>query len=347
MATIKDIAAQAKVSLATVSRVLNNDQTLSVSEETRERIFAIADEMQYKPSRTKRLKRETEMAQKEIGLLLWISPDEENEDPYFSSVRRGIERRCEELGITIAKTIRGKQVENHTFQHLDGLITVGSIDMEDMDKIFSKKNGLVLVNHSLDLRAYDSVKLDFQQAVEDVLNHLFALGHEKIGFVGGHEYLYKLGPDKKGPTVAEARRLHFERIMREKGLYDPEHVYIGEWSTASGYDIMNQILSKADRPTACFFANDPMAIGALRALHEHGVKVPEAMAVIGFDDIDVSAYVNPPLTTVKVYPDQIGRTALQLLIERFEGREIPIHAVVGTSLIVRESCGTPKIEPSV
>jgi LacI family transcriptional regulator len=339
IATIKDIAEQAKVSSATVSRVLNNDSTLSVSEETRERIFFVAKQFGYKPSRIKRMKKENDLSSKEIGLLLWISPDEEKEDPYFSFVRRGIEKHCEELGVMISKVFQGQNVDLNMFQELDGLIIVGSVDIEDIKKMFSKNSKIILVNHSLDYRDYDSVKLHFQQAMEDVLNHFFDLGHQKIGFIGGHEYLYKLGPNKKGENVVDARRFHYERIMQARNCFDPELVYIGDWTTASGYEMMQQMLDQPQHPTACFIGNDPMAIGALRALHEHGIKVPQEMAIIGFDDIDVSAYVNPPLTTVKVYPEQIGKTAVHLLIERMEGREVPIHAVIGTSLVVRETCG--------
>ncbi|MCY9669349.1 LacI family DNA-binding transcriptional regulator [Paenibacillus alginolyticus] len=342
MATIKDIAEQANVSSATVSRVLNNDLSLSVSDETRDRIFLVAEEIGYKPSRVKRLKKENELSNKQIGLLLWISSDDEKEDPYFSSVRLSVEKRCEELGIAIGKVVRGNNVDPSAFHQMDGLIVVGSVDMEDIEKIYPNRAAVVLVNHLLNNSNYDSVKLDFQQAVEDVLGHLFHLGHQKIGMIGGFEYVYKLGPNKKGPTAVDIRQLHFERVMKDKGWYNPEYMYTGEWNTASGYELMKEMLGKSDRPTACFISNDPMAIGTLRALHENGVDVPSEMAIIGFDDIDVSAYVNPPLTSVKVFPEQIGRSAVQLLVERFEGREPVLHVTIGTNLVVRESCGGKK-----
>ncbi|GAB2699215.1 LacI family DNA-binding transcriptional regulator [Paenibacillus thermoaerophilus] len=340
MATIKDIAQQAHVSAATVSRVLNNDASLSVSEETRERIFMIAEQLNYKPSRIKRLKNENRLSRKEIGLFLWATPEDEKHDPYFLSIRRGIEMRCEELGIAIGKVMRGNsQPDIQPMDHLDGLIVVGSVDEQDISKLFRNKNAVVLVNHTEDLKGYDSVKLYFKQAVEDVMNHLFSLGHTEIGYIGGNEHIYKLGPDHKGQPVNDPRRVHFERIMKEKGWLKPEFVHTGEWTTNSGYEIMREMLKQPNRPTACFIASDPMAIGALRALHEQGVKVPEEMAIVGFDDIEVSAYVNPPLTTVKVYPEQLGKTAVQLLLERLEGREVPLHVTVATTLVVRDSCG--------
>lgn len=143
MATIKDIARQANVSSATVSRVLNNDATLSVSEDTRDRIFTIAEELQYKPTRMKKLKRENHMSQRQIGLLLLNSPDEEKLDPYFLSIREGIERHCQELGITIDHVFRAGRVDLSAFRQLDGLIIVGSIDVSEIDNIFSKKKNVL------------------------------------------------------------------------------------------------------------------------------------------------------------------------------------------------------------
>lgn len=342
MATIKDIAERAKVSAATVSRVLNNDPTLSVSEETRGRIFAMAEEVNYKPSHLKRMKKKNDLSAFQIGILLWVSADEEKDDPYFTSVRRGIENRCEEMGIPMTKVIRASSLENnHSIQQLDGLIAIGSYDVEDLKSIFGNKSGIVLVNNLFDNRSYDSVKIDFHHAVQEVLEYLFKLGHQSIGFIGATDYLYRLGPNKKAQPATDARREHFERLLKEKGCFKPEFMYNGEWTTASGYEAMLQILSKPNRPTAVFVGNDPMAIGALRALHEHGVKVPEEMSIIGFDDIDVSAYVNPPLSTVKVYPEEIGKMAVQLLLDRTEGREVPVHTVIGTSLVIRGSSGKP------
>lgn len=339
MTTIKDIAIRANVSAATVSRVLNNDPMLSVGEETRARIFAIAEEFHYKPSRIKRMKKENDLSSKQIGLLMWLSPDEEKEDPYFSTLRLSLERRCEEAGLTIGKVVKGNYLEVHALQQMDGLIVVGSIDLEDIEKAYPNNRNIVLVNHLLENRDYDNVKIHFQQATEDAIHHLFRLGHRSIGFIGGQEYVQKLERNTKGQSVTDARRFYFERITQELGCYNPELIQMGDWSTASGYEAMQRMLNGPDRPTACFIANDPMAVGAIRALHEHGLKVPEDMAVVGFDDIEVSAYLNPPLTTVKVYPDQISKAAVQLLTDRFEGREVPMHVLVNTSLVIRESCG--------
>ncbi|MGG1616794.1 substrate-binding domain-containing protein [Paenibacillus sp. NRS-1782] len=323
MATIKDIAHEAGVSAATVSRVLNNDQSLAVSPDTRNRIFSIAKQLGYKPSRLRQLKQNKERAGKTVSLLLWCSIEEERDDPYYASIRRGIELRCEELGLTLGQTLRGRSSIS-TLQKTDGLIVVGGVDPEEVIKLHPDKNSIVLVDQYHEQLEYDSVRLHFRQAVDQALGHLIELGHQHIGFIGGK-------------SDGERRAHYFERFMREQGLYNPQFVRVGAWSTADGYLMMNNLLTEQERPTACFIASDPLAIGALRALHGHGIRVPEDMAVVGFDDIEMAAFVQPPLTTVRAYPEEMGKAAVQLLSERFEGREPPAHSVIGTKLVIRES----------
>ncbi|KJD45787.1 substrate-binding domain-containing protein [Paenibacillus terrae] len=323
MATIKDIAHEAGVSAATVSRVLNNDQSLAVSPDTRNRIFSIAKQLGYKPSRLRQLKQNKERAGKTVSLLLWCSIEEERDDPYYASIRRGIELRCEELGLTLGQTLRGRSSIS-TLQKTDGLIVVGGVDPEEVIKLHPDKNSIVLVDQYHEQLEYDSVRLHFRQAVDQALGHLIELGHRQIGFIGGK-------------SDGERRAHYFERFMREQGLYNPQFVRVGAWSTADGYLMMNNLLTEQQRPTACFVASDPLAIGALRALHGHGIRVPEDMAVVGFDDIEMAAFVQPPLTTVRAYPEEMGKAAVQLLSERFEGREPPSHSVIGTRLVIRES----------
>ncbi|CAM4339626.1 LacI family transcriptional regulator [Paenibacillus endophyticus] len=345
MATIKDIAQEAGVSAATVSRVLNNDTSLAVSEETRTRIFSIAEQLQYKPSRLRRMKKDEQLSRQQIGLLMWSTLEDEHEDPYFSSIRKGIETRCEELGISIIKVLRGNsKVDIQSVHELDGLIVVGSIDDHDVNQIYSSANRLVFVNHSGELDDYDTVKLHFEQATRAVIKHLTQLGHERIGYIGGSDYVHRLSRQYEAAEVEEPRRIFFERIMRENGIYDESYVLKSYWSSNSGYEAMHRLLQRESRPTACFVASDPMAVGALRALHEHGLRVPEDMAIVGFDDIEISAYLNPPLTTVRAHTEHMGKSAVQLLLERIEGREAAVHMTINTTLIVRESCGSAKSE---
>lgn len=341
MATIKQIAEQAGVSAATVSRVLNNDMTLSVGEETRARIFSIAERLQYKPSRVRRMKKEELLSRQQIGLLMWSTLEDEHNDPYFSSIRKGVETRCEELGISIIKLLRGNsRAELQPVHDLDGLIVVGSIDDQDVNQIYKDRDRIVFLNHGHSLRDCDTVNLNFEQAMRDVVTHLRGLNHSAIAIIGGAGRVHRLGMEQER-EAADPRTLYFEQLLTEQGVYQPELVITADWSSGGGYDAMSRLLELDPRPTACFVASDPMAVGALRALHERGVSVPGEMAVIGFDDIEMAAYLNPPLTTVRVHTELMGRTAVQLLLERIEGREAAVHVTVNTVLMVRESCGSP------
>ncbi|WP_042170551.1 LacI family DNA-binding transcriptional regulator [Paenibacillus gorillae] len=330
MATIKQIAEKAGVSSATVSRVLNNDASMAVSDATRARIFAAAEELQYKPTRLKRLKQEGMMASQQIGLLLSLSVEEESSDPYFASIRRGIESRCEELGLSIGKVWRlNSGMELQPGHQLSGLIAVGTIAQETIVHLIGHTDRVVLVDNWEQLSDYDSVHLNFRQAVNSVVDHLLHLGHETIAYIGGDS-----------DEGFDPRTKHFKERLAKQGLLKEELIlHAGDWSTNGGYEQMKALLLQKNRPTACFIGSDPMAVGALRALHEHGVDIPNEMAIVGFDDIEMSAFLSPPLSTVKAYTEQMGKTAVQLLMERIKGREASMEVTIETKLIIRESCG--------
>jgi len=339
MATIRQIAELAQVSTATVSRVLNNDPTLSTSAETKQRIFAIAEEIGYKPKQLRKQRLELQRSTAEIGLLFWSTADEGNTDPYFKEVRRGIELHCEEYGLNINKVIRGDlaQVQQEVAS-LDGLLVVGSIEVDEVLEVFPKPNSIVFVNHGEPIYEYDSVHMHFEAAVERAYRYLYKLGHVDIAFIGGSEYVYSLKNAGQHRHGIEHRYRAF-RAMQQK--YKQQYDCIEEvedWSSQGGYEAMLRILDREKRPTACFVASDAMAVGALSALHERGIRVPEEMSIIGFNDIELAGFVIPPLTTLRAHAEQLGRTAVKLLMERLEGREAAVQVKIATTLIERASC---------
>jgi len=337
VATIKDIADRAKVSTATVSRVINNDHTLAVGDETRNRIFMIAKEMQYKPSRLRRMKIENEMLSKKVGFLTISSEEDEKDDPTFAYIRTWVESHCEQLGIKIGKVIRNNSVDQDALKNLDGLIVLGTIAMEDIKASVSEHTKVVFINNTVENKNCDLVSIGFKHTVEAIIDHLTSLGHSAIGFIGGTHHFERLNRSKPAEIIKDPLTVYFEEIMTELNLFRPEFVKRAYWDPATGYKAMKEILASPIRPTACFIANDPMAIGALKALQEEGVKVPAEMALIGFDNIEITAYMNPPLSTVNIFQEQIGKTAAQLLFERLNGREARIHSIIGTELVIRES----------
>ncbi|MCD7034111.1 substrate-binding domain-containing protein [Metabacillus sp. GX 13764] len=341
MITIKDIANKANVSTATVSRILNNDQTLSVSEDTRKRVMEIKEELNYKPSRQRGSKYSTSAERQtyHIGLISALSQEDEINDPYFLSVRLGIELACQQLSINIAETIRaGKAEKAPNLNHLDGLIVVGGIDRHSINAIYSKDDHVVFVNHSEDNGSYDVVAADLEKATMELIEWLLELKHTEIGFIGGIDDIKRVDDEEIILEADDIRKRAFVRMMSEKGLYREENVLVGEWGPNGGYQLMKQRLEKESFPSAFVIASDPMAIGAQRAMHEAGLKVPDDVSLVSFDDIEAAEFLNPPLTTVKIHTDEMGKTAVKLLWDRLNGRKISMKATLGTELIIRSSC---------
>ncbi len=332
MATIKDIADKSNVSASTVSRVLNNDDTISVQDETRERIFHVAKELGYETILERRLKQKQQTS-KHVGIIVTQSLDEEINDPYFLSIRQGIEMELANHGIRTV-TLRLHETEtNQMIDGLDGLIVVGRVK-EIALKAISKVENVVYINHSPNEDLYDAVVIDFEKATEKAIKHLLATGYKRIGYIGGREKEHS----KNQKFLSEDKRLTtFERLMKEQKIFDPETVLIGEYTMAQGYELMKKAKMR-NFPEAFFIASDPMAIGALRALQEANLNVPEDVAIIGFDDIEAASFASTPLTTIRVHTLEMGKTGVKLLLDRLNGRELPLTVTLPTELVIRESC---------
>jgi LacI family transcriptional regulator len=327
MATIKDIAQLAGVSIATVSRVLNYDTTLSVSDDTKKRIFEAAEELSYKklPAR----KQESG----KIALLQWYTEKEELEDLYYMSIRIGVENRCRHHGIQMASYFQDN-VEDLKQDNLRGLIAIGKFSSKQVKELSSITKNIVFVDYSPDEEQFDSIVIDFEKATKKVLNHLIKKGHERIGYIGGREVFRD-----KTSTIEDLRESTFKRYLAEKGLLNEAYMYNGSFSVQDGHSLMKRAIDehKEQLPTAFFAGNDSIAVGALRALLEEGISVPDRVNIIGVNDISLAKYVFPALSTVKVYTELMGETAVDTLLEKIEGRKIAKKIMIATKLILRNS----------
>jgi LacI family transcriptional regulator len=341
MATIKDIAAITKVSPATVSRVLNNDQTISVLEETRERILQAAKGVGYKTILERRVEQHMESSKgsPSIGILICQTVEEEMSDPYFLSIRQGVEEELLKQGITTISMIRlGGAGSKQLIKDLDGLIIIGRLSEKSLNTVNDHIENVVYINHSPDDALYDSVVIDFVKSTEIALCHLLELGYKRIGYIGGVEREY-LNSEK---VIIEDQRLTtFEKVMKKEGLFNPNDIFIGEYTMSQGYELMKEAVQQNDYPDAFFIASDPMAIGALTALQEERLSVPTNVAIVSFDDIEMAKFASTPLTTIKVYTKEMGQTGVKLIVDRIKGRKIPLQIIVPTKLVVRQSSGFP------
>ncbi|WP_208591797.1 LacI family DNA-binding transcriptional regulator [Gracilibacillus suaedae] len=338
MATIKEIAIKSKVSPATVSRVLNNDASLSVAEETRKRILQVAESLNYKTMRIRKKQTESHKTSYKFGIFLCQSLAEELNDPYFLSIRQGVENQCRDLEIETTEIYR-----IHSFQlsqineGLDGLIVIGKIDTEIINKLKQKIKCFVYVDCSPDEDQFDSVVIDFQKSTNLALDHLIKLGYQRVGYIGGVQAEHRQQKEKR--LFDDERYKIFNKKMKKLGKYAKDHIFIGEFTMSEGYRLMKESIAKGNLPDAYFIASDPMAVGALRALQEEHIKVPDDVAIVSFDDVEMAKFASCPLSTVHVPTELMGRTSVKLLVDRIQGRDIPLKVTVPTNFVVRESCG--------
>jgi LacI family transcriptional regulator len=326
--TIADVARAARVHPSTVSRALNDGATLR--EETRARVLRAARRLDYRPSeiaRSLRLQRTLT-----IGMLV---PDISN--PFFPPIIRGAEDTALERGYalvlcdtedipereaTYLRVLRERQV--------DGLL-IASSRMSDavITRLGRERFPFVLVNRSA-RGAELTVTVDNRTAAAEAIGHLAALGHRRIGHIAG----------PRTTTTGLERAEGARSAVRRHGLADDPALTreANAFSEEEGYRAARALLAMRERPTAIFGANDLIAVGALRAAREAGIRVPEALSVVGFNDIRQAELLEPPLTTVHVPQYEMGATAASLLIARLEDRPVAAsHVVLPAALTVRAS----------
>lgn len=328
MATLKEIAELAGVSLATVSRVLNMDATLNVSEVTRQKILATAEELNYVGSRTKK----TKAKQYNIGIINWYSQKQELDDPYYFSIRLAVEKKCKEEKISYINIDRF-DLKIDKYKNIDGIIAIGKFGEQEIKTIEPIAEHIVFVDCSPKERKYDSVVADFRGGMEEALEYLERLGHTQIGYIGGEELI-----DDDQEVLKDYREISYTDWMSIKGYFNKSVLYKGKYCLEDGYRLMEEALQQKKRPTAFFIASDPMAIGAYKAVAEAGLRIPEDISIVGFDDIQTAKFLVPSLTTVKVHTEYMGETGVELLIDVMRtSRSIHKKIVIPTELIQRDS----------
>jgi len=329
MPNIKDVARSAGVSVATVSRVLNSDP--NVASETRSRVFDAVTRLDYRPSSLARGLRTAETHT--VGVIL---PDVTN--PFFAAVLRGIEEVAWERGrqILIGDTANDEARQAAYLRLLTDKRTDGVLALSargDLTPLLDlgRRLPVVLACEYVDGDPLPSVAIDNVGAALEATSHLTDLGHTRIAYIGG----------PPGVILCRDRRRGWEQALR----FVPAHrgrsplMDRGDFTIDSGKAAAERLLSLPDheRPTAIFCANDEMAIGAMQAARAAGLRVPEDLSVVGFDDIAMSRVVYPTLTTVSQPMYDLGRTAMELLLDG--GAPAPGRRVLPHRLMVRGSTG--------
>jgi LacI family transcriptional regulator len=332
--TIKDVARLAGVSVATVSRVMNS--SAPVTETTRTRVLAIARDLRFAPNGSARA-----LSRQRTGALGVILPDLYGE--FFSELLRGMDQEAQRADHSLLVSSSHHDARGVGFAvramrgRVDGLLVMapevaGGMVAEALP------HGLptVLLNGVFEGEALHSISVDNFGGAHAMTRHLLALGHRRIGFICGAAH----------NADAKARERGHHAALREAGVpLDRSLDVRGDFTEASGWRGAQTLTSLAVPPSVIFAANDAMAVGALSYLREAQIEVPAQVAVVGFDDIPVARFLNPPLTTVRVGVAALGARAAALLLHELAERSPPGTAprgdVLPTELVVRGSCGAP------
>lgn len=335
-ATIKDVAREAKVSVASVSRAMNGGSGVTAA--TSKRIHAVADRLQYVPHAAARMliTRRTHT----IGALL---PDLYGE--FFSELIRGIDLAARARGLHLLVSSSHDGVDEAAAAvrsmrgRVDGLLILsGRVDAAFLRANVPKALPVMLLNSAVKSPAYNLLNVDNHAGAAAMVQHLLDAGHASVAFIAGPADNFDARQREEGYRAAMASHA-------PKASLD---ILTGNFSEESGYHAGRELLARRRRPQAVFVANDMMAVGCLGAFKEAGVQVPADIALAGFDDIPIARYVTPTLSTVRVRIVDFGRIAVERLSERLEHpeRQSASADTLGFEIVTRESCGAKSVRSS-
>jgi LacI family transcriptional regulator len=307
------------------------NETRFVSEELRARVLEVMEELNYQPSAVARSLRRKET--QTIGMMV---PDSSN--PFFAEVARGIEDTSfdQEYSVILCNSDGDMKKEQFYInvlveKRVDGIIFVAAGgSAQHIRSLLERNMPLVVVDREIADVEVDSVLTDNLQGGYLATKHLIELGHRRIGCITGPSDL----------TPSAERVIGYERALMERNLAVNENLILkGDFQYESGYQAVREFLTMDEPPTAVFACNDLMAVGAISGVRENGGRVPEDLAIVGFDDVDLASFTNPPLTTIVQPKYEMGVLAAQMLMERIKDKAMPPRRrLLKTTLVVRESC---------
>lgn len=336
--TLREIALRTGVSVSTVSRVLNGHRGVSAG--VRERVLALANELDYTPNAAARtlVLRRSHL----LSVVIRTGDDREFEHPYYQVVLDGIKREATKRGYDLyilshAGETYGEDSEYFVARarrhQVDGAIMMG-IREKDVDELTQLKVPIMTVDFEPSGRLERSVGVvqsDNYSGGEQAVLHLHSLGRTRIAHIGG---MFHTAPGMK--RLAGYRN----GLELEKLPFRDDYVVEGDFAHESGYEAMKKLLALPEPPDAVFAASDMMALGAMRVAYDLGLNVPREIAIVGFDDISFAALSVPSLTTIRQRKDELGEAACGAVIDLIEGRiSSPPRLILPVDLIVRESCG--------
>lgn len=337
--TTQDVAEQAGVSRATVSFVLNDVPGMRISAKTRRRVKQAALQLNYHPDATAR--RMVSGKTHVLGFVLCQTGDQTFADAFLPQVLTGLSHGAAAQGYHILfepiapddKT--GSYARLIRERHVDGIVLSGPrTDDRELARIHAEGAPIVMMGQ-LPSMNIPFVDVDNIGGAERATRHLLDLGHKRIGLITNAPPAYTACTDRQ--------KGYRQALTHARVRYSTELVRYGNFTPQSGFIAMNQLLDLRSRPSAIFVASDTVAFGALHAIRRRGLRVPQDIALVGFDDVPLSEYIDPPLTTLRLPAYQLGQGAANLLVRLIRKESIEnFQILLKTKLIIRESCGASR-----
>ncbi len=335
MSTIREVAALAGVSISTVSRVMNNDETYKITDETRDRVWKAIVDLDYKApaSRRKAEPSESPAAHRRIGCVIKLRGAKYS-DPYYLSLLSGMEtylnaNHAEVCFVRTWNELESSEILLRTFSEPpDGLVLMSHVGQAPFRYALSKVPHIVGIDTGF--TEIDNIEYDHIQAAELAVNCLIDAGHRDIGFIGG--------PEGEVPMRRCRRFRAYRDTMLDHGLpVRDEWILDCEWNDVRCAKLLQE-LGRDRLPRAFFASSDLMALAVLRVLSEMNVPVPARVAVIGLTNLEMSRYSNPPLSTVDIPTEEMGAAAARTLLQRLDGdTSLPRRILFPTRLVLRGS----------
>jgi DNA-binding LacI/PurR family transcriptional regulator len=332
-ATSQDVARMAGVSRTTVSFVLNDLQGVSISEATRKKVMDAARTLNYHPNAAGR--KLVSGKSNTVGLVLYQSPEQVFADAFLLQVILGVEQAAMQYGFhVLLKPVEPDGADDYARlineNHVDGIILSGP-RQDDQQILQLYQDGVpVMLQGQLPGSQIPFVDVQAEQGAMLAVQHLLEHGHQHIGMITNAPLSY---------TSAQQRRSGYLGALQSAGLATDEAlIKEGNYTPASGYNAMNDLLNESPRPSAVFIASDVVAMGAILAIRRAGLRIPEDIAIVGFDDIPLADYYDPPLTTVRLPAYGLGWAAGDRLIRLIRGEGLDKNELLlDSELIIRES----------
>lgn len=339
MATLKELADRTGCSPAAISRILNADPTLSVSEETRRRVLEEAGRLNYSASKSRRGRAPKPLMR--VGLAEMLSSSRQLDDPYFLYLGNHVRQGCQERKYAcVPLEHREDGFLLPEGEMVDGIVAIGYFPPKQIQALEAISKHLVFLDFSPDEIRYDSVELGYELGIRLALEALTALGHRRLAFAGPADRPYgQLGP--------EPRYQAFLHLTASQPQLSCQVLSCPMQGRAIESTLTGLLSHPKDRPTALLCANEEIALAAVRTAGHLGLNIPDDLSVVSFNDTPRSALVHPALTSVSVHTQEMANAALRLLAERVLGsvpapRTWPQKVVVPPSLSLRESTGPSK-----